>query len=66
MTKVTLNVQGMSCNHCLKAVEGAVSEVGAQGKVDLALKQVEVTFDENKLKLDTIKEAIEEQGYNVV
>ena len=27
MEKVTFNVQGMSCGHCVKAVEGSVGEL---------------------------------------
>ena len=27
MENVTLNVQGMSCGHCVKAVEGSVGEL---------------------------------------
>ncbi|AOZ92507.1 copper ion binding protein [Paenibacillus crassostreae] len=66
MKQVTLNVEGMSCNHCLNAVEGAVKSVGATGKVDLSLKKVDIEFDENKVSLDHIKKAIVDQGYDVV
>ncbi|GIO66628.1 copper ion binding protein [Paenibacillus sp. JTLBN-2024] len=66
MKSVTLNVQGMSCSHCVNAIEGAMKEIGATGKVDLADNKVTVDFDENKLSLEKIKEAIEEQGYDVV
>ncbi|ANS76745.1 copper resistance protein CopZ [Paenibacillus yonginensis] len=66
MKTVTLQVEGMSCNHCVKAVEGAVQEAGATGKVDLAAKKVDVTYDDSKLDLAKIKEAIEDQGYDVV
>ncbi|GIO32434.1 MULTISPECIES: copper ion binding protein [Paenibacillus] len=66
MKSVTLNVQGMSCSHCVHAVEGAMKEIGAKGKVDLADNKVTVDFDESKISLDQIKEAIEEQGYDVV
>ncbi|OAB45348.1 copper ion binding protein [Paenibacillus glacialis] len=66
MQQVTLNVEGMSCSHCLNAVEGAVKDAGATGKVDLATKKVTVEFDENKLNVETIKKAIEDQGYDVV
>ncbi|CAM4417668.1 copper chaperone CopZ [Paenibacillus macerans] len=66
MQNITLNVEGMSCNHCVKSVEGAVAGLGATGKVDLAGKKVEVSFDESKVTVDQIKEAIEEQGYDVV
>jgi len=66
MQQVTLKVEGMSCNHCVGAVEGALKEVGATGKVDLAAKSVEVSYDETQVTLAAIKEAIEEQGYDVV
>ncbi|WJH32795.1 copper chaperone CopZ [Paenibacillus sp. CC-CFT747] len=66
MTKVVLNVKGMSCGHCVNSVEGAVKNLGAAAKVDLAAGSVAVEFDENAVTLDTIKEAIEDQGYDVV
>jgi copper chaperone len=62
MKSVTLNVEGMNCNHCVKSVEGAVSGLGAEAKVDLENKKVEVNFDEAKITVDAIKEAIEDQG----
>ncbi len=65
MQQVTLNVTGMSCGHCVKAVEGAVQGVGATGKVDLEQQSVRVDFEESKVSLDAIKAAIEEQGYDV-
>lgn len=66
MRTITLNVEGMSCNHCVNTIEKTLKELGAAGKVDLAAKTVEVSFDESSLTLDAIKEAIEEQGYDVV
>lgn len=65
MANVTLQVEGMSCNHCVSAVESALQEIGAIGKVDLAAKKVEVTYDDVKLTVDKIKDAIEDQGYDV-
>ncbi|GAA0134811.1 copper chaperone CopZ [Paenibacillus sp. YSY-4.3] len=66
MQTVTLNVEGMSCNHCVNSVEGAVSKLGASAKVDLPAKSVTVSYDENKVGVEAIKEAIEDQGYDVV
>lgn len=65
MKNVTLNVEGMSCNHCVNSIEGALKTIGTQGKVDLASESVQVVFDESNLTLETIKETIEEQGYEV-
>ncbi|MGZ0051081.1 copper ion binding protein [Brevibacillus gelatini] len=66
MKNVTLNVEGMSCNHCVNTVEKTLKELGAEGKVNLAAKTVEVSYNESTLTLEAIKEAIEEQGYDVV
>lgn len=65
MANVTLQVEGMSCNHCVSAVETALKEIGATGKVDLAAKKVEITYDDASLTVDKIKDAIEDQGYDV-
>ncbi|CAN7747031.1 copper ion binding protein [Paenibacillus sp. LjRoot153] len=65
MKNVTLKVAGMSCNHCVNSVEGALKTIGATGKVDLANGTVIVEFDESKLTIEAIKDAIEEQGYDV-
>ncbi|WP_214629003.1 copper ion binding protein [Paenibacillus agaridevorans] len=65
MKNITLNVQGMSCQHCVNSIEGALKEIGASGKVNLKGESVDVSFDEQKVSLDQIKEVIEEQGYDV-
>ncbi|MFF2483116.1 copper chaperone CopZ [Paenibacillus sp. NPDC058071] len=66
MATTTLKVQGMSCNHCVNSVEGALQKLGAVGKVNLSAGSVAVEFDESKVSLDAIKTAIEDQGYDVV
>ncbi|WNC14289.1 copper ion binding protein [Brevibacillus brevis] len=66
MKQVTLQVEGMSCQHCVISIEGALKEIGATGKVDLSGNSVDVAYDENRLTLAEIKEAIEEQGYDVL
>ncbi|WP_409343264.1 copper ion binding protein [Paenibacillus sp. MBLB4367] len=66
MTNVTLQVEGMSCGHCVNAIEKAMKEIGAAGKVDLAAGSVTVDYDEASLTLEAVKAAIEDQGYEVV
>jgi copper chaperone len=66
MQSVTLKVEGMSCGHCVKSVEGAVRNIGAEGTVDLENKSVSLHYDESKVSVDAIKEAIEDQGYDVL
>lgn len=67
MENVTLNVKGMSCGHCVKAVEGSVGALEGvnEVKVNLDAGQVNVSFDNGKVTVDKIKEAIDGQGYDV-
>ncbi len=65
MKNVRLTVEGMSCNHCVGSIEGAVRELGAVGKVDLAAKTVDFIFGYTQVSLEQIKETIEDQGYDV-
>jgi copper chaperone len=65
MENVVLQVEGMSCGHCVNSVEGALKNLGTAAKVDLASKSVSVDFDESKVTLVEITQAIEDQGYDV-
>lgn len=67
MQNITLEVQGMSCGHCIKSIEGNVGNLEGvnQVKVNLEDTQVEVAFNEAQISLEKIKETIEEQGYEV-
>ncbi|MEK4012735.1 MULTISPECIES: copper chaperone CopZ [Peribacillus] len=67
MENVTLNVSGMSCGHCVNAVEGNVGKLtGVESvKVHLEAGTVDVSFDNEKVSLEKIKETIDDQGYEV-
>jgi copper chaperone len=63
----TLTVEGMSCGHCesrIKKVVGALKGV-AGVSVDLNGKTVAVDFDAGLVSMSDIRNAIEEQGYEV-
>ncbi|HTZ52683.1 MAG TPA: copper ion binding protein [Spirochaetia bacterium] len=64
----TLNVQGMSCQHCVHAVKSSVSALAGVDSVDVSLEKnlVTVGFDPAKSSLPAIKAAIEGEGYSVV
>lgn len=63
----TLQVQGMTCNHCKMAVTNALQELEGVNRVEVHLEKgtVDVDYDESKVSLNQLKEAIEEQGYDV-
>jgi len=68
MEKTILYVDGMSCEHCVKAVKNAVGALpGVSGvTVDLKAKTVTVEHDPATATLEKIKIEIEDQGYDVV
>jgi copper chaperone len=63
-----LNVEGMSCQHCVHAVKSSVSALAGVDSVEVSLekKLVTVGFDPEKANLQSIRTAIEDQGYSVV
>ena len=63
-----LTVEGMSCSHCENAVKKAVSALAGvdEVSVDLAGKKVAVSCDPAKVSTQSIADAIEDQGYDVV
>lgn len=60
-------VEGMSCTHCVNSIKNAVGSLNGIQKVDvdLATKKVTVEFDPEVVKGKQIKDAIEDQGYDV-
>ena len=63
----TLEVEGMSCNHCVMSVKKAAGEITGvfDVKVDLEGKTVTVEYDPGLVAIQAVIEAIEDQGYDV-
>ncbi|MED5078184.1 copper chaperone CopZ [Geobacillus stearothermophilus] len=64
---ITLQVQGMTCGHCKAVVTNALQTLDGVSRVEVHLQEgtVDVEYDETKVSVEKLKEAIEEQGYNV-
>jgi copper chaperone len=67
MEKKTLKVEGMTCGHCKSAVTNALTELEGVKNVTVHLETgtVDVEVDESKVSESEMREAIEEQGYDV-
>jgi len=65
---VTISVEGMSCEHCVRAVKGALeSQKGVKAaEVSLEGKSVQVVYEDALVGLEDLKAAILEEGYEVV
>lgn len=62
----TIKVEGMSCNHCVMAVEKAVNAIDGVTGVKVDLDKGEVSFEEGgSVNMDAVVQAIEKAGYKV-
>jgi len=68
MEKKTLKVQGMSCEHCVKAVNNALGGIKGVADIAVSLKEGTVSFshDPALAPVQTIRSAITEEGYEVL
>lgn len=68
MTKQTLKVQGMTCNHCVMRVQKALKGVaGVQdAQVNLQSAEAVVSFDESKVGKEALAAAVVDAGYKVL
>ena len=68
MTHQTLNVDGMTCDHCVQTVHNALKEIAGVQKVSVNLerKKVSVDYDELQVGLEIIKSKIKEVGFEAL
>lgn len=65
MTTKKLNIEGMSCQHCVHAVKSELSKLNLKVK-EVNIGSAEVEYDESKITEDKLKEAVESAGYKLV
>jgi len=67
MATAVLTVPDISCEHCERAIKGALTPVeGVQRvSVDIPGKQVQVEFDQSRVSVDQMKEILQEEDYPV-
>ncbi|MBI1821167.1 MAG: heavy-metal-associated domain-containing protein [Nitrospirae bacterium] len=65
-TKI-LDVKGMTCQHCVKTVTGALGQIKGVKSVDIVLEKgtVTVVYDPAQARTDQFKTAVEEAGYEI-
>ncbi|MDR2095020.1 MAG: cation transporter [Treponema sp.] len=65
--KTVLNVEGMSCEHCVKHITEALEGIAGvkSATVNLKHKKAEVNHG-GEVTLDAMKAAVSEAGYEVV
>jgi copper chaperone len=68
MTKESLKVEGMTCQHCIKTITDALGKIAGTNKIAVVLdkKEVQVDYNEEKTNLQEISDKIVEVGFELV
>jgi len=63
MRDLTLNIDGMSCGHCLNAVNRALAELPGVEVRSVKIGRADVRYDEHAVEPSSIEAAITGAGY---
>jgi copper chaperone len=66
--ELALTAPDISCDHCIASIRKAVTRLAGVEFVggDPTRKQISLRFDESRVKLEDIEQAMEDEGYPVV
>jgi len=63
MERLNLTIEGMTCDHCLRAVRGRLEKTAGVSVRDVQIGSATVDYDPAKTNVDDIEEAIADEGY---
>jgi len=64
----SLKVEGMTCSACANRVERVTKKADGviNSSVNFATEKLNITFDEDKININKIKEVVQKSGYNLI
>jgi copper chaperone len=63
MEQTTIEIQGMSCGHCVAAVKGALHRLDGVEVRDVKIGEARVAYDPGTVSPERITRAIADEGY---
>jgi copper chaperone len=63
MKTATLHIEGMSCGHCLNAVNSALARVPGVTVTSVQIGRASLSYDESRVGPDAIRDAVHAAGY---
>ena len=63
MRRLTLHIEGMSCGHCLNAVNGALAALPGVQVDSVGIGRAELRYDESIVAPSLIEAAVGDAGY---
>lgn len=61
----TLYINGMSCGHCVRAVEASLRGIEGAEVLGVEVGQARVRYDPNRVRRERLVEAVEREGFGV-
>jgi copper chaperone len=65
MKKLTLSIDGMSCQHCVMRVKRALEGLAGISDLSVEIGSAQMTFDETKIQQADIENAVTKAGYKI-
>ena len=65
MEAVHLNIEGMTCEHCVRAIDTRLRKTPGVQVDNVVVGAVDLHYDRSKISLDEISELISDEGYTV-
>ncbi len=68
MAKTTLKINGMSCEHCVKAVTDVLTAADgvSKAKVNLKKGEAKIRFDDAKVTVEKLGQMVTDAGYEFI
>ncbi len=63
MERVELTIEGMTCDHCVRAVRNRLTATDGVQVENVQVGAARIAYDPAKTNLDEIEEAIADEGY---
>ena len=65
MDRIKLKIDGMTCGHCVSAVDKALKKIDGVTVESVAVGSATISFDPTAVSEARIAEAVEDEGYSV-
>ena len=63
MEQLHLTIEGMTCQHCVRAVDGRLRNTPGVEVTQVTIGRADVRYDPARTNVDEIAEAIADEGY---
>lgn len=63
MTTIDLTIEGMTCQHCVRAVRSRLEQTPGVALEDVQIGSARIRLDEGVTSLEAVEEAIADEGY---